>query len=564
MPDWAGGPVGAAVASAHPHGVAGEGAGSSGPWRRGEAGGALRDGVAAAAAVTAAARALAEASRAASDWDAPARARVLRELEVAAGALAAGRSRVLAAEEAAATSLRPGDRDFVAARARLTRTGLGEARREVRLAQTLDALATVAEAVEAGRMPVPHAEALARATAGADERGRRHLAEVSTQADLVALARRLPVREFAAAAERLVAAFDPESAERRHDDQRARRFLVLSHQPDGTHLRGLLDRVAGAELRAALDAVGFAPDESRTKEQADADALVAAVARGTSGLAGVRRTGRPAQARAAAAWDAEQRAADARVSGVAARPTISVLVPATTVAEVVAHRGGGAGRAGGPGGPDGAGGAGGPDGAGGPGAAAGGAGGGQGGVARRSGVAPAVLEDGTVLPMSELARFLCDSELGRIVMDAESVPIDLGRSTRLYSAAQRRAVIVRDRGCAWNGCDVPAAYCDVHHRRWWDRDRGRTDLDNGVLLCSHHHHTVHRHDLVIERAGPPARGPGSWAEPQRYRFADRSGRSVNAPPGAGRGAEDDFSDGPGGCSDACDPGDQGELALRSA
>jgi hypothetical protein len=483
MPEWARGPLGSV-------------AGAPRPLSRPRDGTAAR-GVAEARAVTATARTLAEAARAAGEWDAITRAKVLRELEAAAGALAVGRSRILAAEEAAATSLRPGDRDFVAARARLTRTGLGEARREVRLAQTLDALGAVAEAVEAGRVPVPHAEALARAAAAAGGEGRVRLAEASVQAELVALATRLPVREFASAAERLVAAFDPDTAERRHDDQRARRFLVLSHQADGTHLRGLLDRVAGAELRTALDAVGFAPDESRSKEQADADALVAAVARGVSGIAGVRRAGRPAEARAAAAWDGEQRAADARVSGVAARPTVSVLVPAATIAEVAAHRRRRAADA---------------------------------DAERSAGVEPAALEDGTTLPMSELARFLCDSELGRVVLDAASVPVDLGRTSRLFSAAQRRAVIVRDRGCAWNGCDVPAAYCEVHHIRWWDRDRGPTNLDNGVLLCSHHHHTVHRHDLAIVRAGPPVRGRGAWAEPQRYRFASRAGLLINAPP----------------------------------
>lgn len=501
MPEWARGPLGSVAGAPRPLSRPRDGAARDPSRRPAAHAGTAARGVAEARAVTATARTLAEAARAAGEWDAITRAKALRELEAAAGALAVGRSRILAAEEAAATSLRPGDRDFVAARARLTRTGLGEARREVRLAQTLDALGAVAEAVEAGRVPVPHAEALARAAAAAGGEGRLRLAEASVQAELVALAARLPVREFASAAERLVAAFDPDTAERRHDDQRARRFLVLSHQADGTHLRGLLDRVAGAELRAALDAVGFAPDESRSKEQADADALVAAVARGVSGIAGVSRAGRPAEARAAAAWDGEQRAADARVSGVAARPTVSVLVPAATIAEVVAHRR----RRGEDAEP-------------------------SGDAERSAAVEPAALEDGTTLPMSELARFLCDSELGRVVLDAHSVPVDLGRTSRLFSAAQRRAVIVRDRGCAWNGCDVPAAYCEVHHIRWWDRERGPTNLDNGVLLCSHHHHTVHRHDLAIVRAGPPVRGRGAWAEPQRYRFADRAGLLINAPP----------------------------------
>jgi len=143
--------------------------------------------------------------------------------------------------------------------------------------------------------------------------------------------------------------------------------------------------------------------------------------------------------------------------------------------------------------------------------------------------------------MSQLARLLCDAEIGRVVMAAPSRPLDVGRSHRVFTAAQRRAVIVRDRACAWNGCDVPAAFCEVHHIRWWDRDGGPTDLENGVLLCSHHHHTVHRLDLAIERLGEP---PGDaraaqdlLGEPVRYRFTfgsgARAGEPVNAPPPVG-------------------------------
>lgn len=133
--------------------------------------------------------------------------------------------------------------------------------------------------------------------------------------------------------------------------------------------------------------------------------------------------------------------------------------------------------------------------------------------------------------MSQLARVLCDSEVGRIVMSAGGVPLDLGQTQRLYTGQQRRAVVVRDRVCAWNGCDVPAAYGEVHHIRWWDRDAGPTSVENGVLLCSHHHHVVHQHDLHIVRlARPPVRGP-MLGDPCRYAFVRRDGCEVNAPPG---------------------------------
>ena len=138
--------------------------------------------------------------------------------------------------------------------------------------------------------------------------------------------------------------------------------------------------------------------------------------------------------------------------------------------------------------------------------------------------------------MSQLARVLCDCEIGRIVMSADSLPLDVGRTRRVFTAAQRRAVIVRDRACAWNGCDVPAAYCEIHHIRWWDRDNGPTDLDNGILLCSHHHHVVHQQDLTITRlTGPPldVGRRAMVAEPVQYHFGRRGGEVINAPPDVG-------------------------------
>ncbi|MFD6055504.1 DUF222 domain-containing protein [Agromyces sp. NPDC060279] len=70
-------------------------------------------------------------------------------------------------------------------------------------------------------------------------------------------------------------------------------------------------------------------------------------------------------------------------------------------------------------------------------------------------------------------------------------PLQLGRSARLFSAAQKLALADRDGGCAWPHCSRPPSHTEAHHIAWWHRDDGRTDLDNGILLCSHHHHRVH-------------------------------------------------------------------------
>jgi hypothetical protein len=66
----------------------------------------------------------------------------------------------------------------------------------------------------------------------------------------------------------------------------------------------------------------------------------------------------------------------------------------------------------------------------------------------------------------------------------------LGRARRLFTPAQRKALQVRDRTCRAEGCTVPAAWCEAHHQTPWSRG-GRTDLADGILLCSFHHHRVH-------------------------------------------------------------------------
>ena len=71
-----------------------------------------------------------------------------------------------------------------------------------------------------------------------------------------------------------------------------------------------------------------------------------------------------------------------------------------------------------------------------------------------------------------------------------SAELDLGRTTRYANRAQRRALVGRDRGCAFPGCDRSHHACDAHHIVWWEHN-GPTDLDNLVLLCRFHHVLIH-------------------------------------------------------------------------
>ncbi len=107
--------------------------------------------------------------------------------------------------------------------------------------------------------------------------------------------------------------------------------------------------------------------------------------------------------------------------------------------------------------------------------------------------------DGRPAPVSVVERFLCESWAGRLVMDADGEPLDAGRRRRTFTAAQRRAITVRDRHCQFPGCDLDADWCDVHHLHPWEVGGG-TDLDNGVLVCRRHHTVVHDQRWQVGRS----------------------------------------------------------------
>jgi hypothetical protein len=93
---------------------------------------------------------------------------------------------------------------------------------------------------------------------------------------------------------------------------------------------------------------------------------------------------------------------------------------------------------------------------------------------------------------SAIARQVaCDSSITRIVMGPSSEPLDVGRKTQVVPPAMRRALVARDRGCRFPGCDRPPGWTDAHHVIHWAQG-GPTALTNLVLLCRRHHRLVHR------------------------------------------------------------------------
>ncbi len=102
-------------------------------------------------------------------------------------------------------------------------------------------------------------------------------------------------------------------------------------------------------------------------------------------------------------------------------------------------------------------------------------------------------------------RFACDSRLIGAVVDAHGEVLALGRTRRLVSMGQRRALLVRDRMCQFPGC-AQSQHLQAHHRVAW-ADGGSTDLDNLILLCRFHHTCVHEGGISIHRRLAGAGGP---------------------------------------------------------
>ncbi|MET3767680.1 hypothetical protein ABIB15_000342 [Marisediminicola sp. UYEF4] len=100
--------------------------------------------------------------------------------------------------------------------------------------------------------------------------------------------------------------------------------------------------------------------------------------------------------------------------------------------------------------------------------------------------------DGVEEPITaSAARILAaDAELIPAVLGGKGQVLDLGVGKRLFTRAQRIAFAERDGGCAVTGCGKPPSYTEAHHIHWWSNG-GPTNLNNGILLCTGHHHVIH-------------------------------------------------------------------------
>jgi len=127
------------------------------------------------------------------------------------------------------------------------------------------------------------------------------------------------------------------------------------------------------------------------------------------------------------------------------------------------------------------------------------------------------LDTGAALSAAEARKLACDAGIFPAVLDGHSVPLDLGRERRLITGALRKALILRDRGCAWPGCDRPPRWCAAHHLIHWSQG-GETCLANSVLVCTAHHGMLHHDDgwtVFLGADGHPWFTPPAHLDPQQ-------------------------------------------------
>lgn len=440
-----------------------------------------------------------------SDVDGATGPRLHRELGALADRVRVVAARVLARVEADGRWQAGGERTFPQWAARTEGSSVSGARREAALGRALDeALPATAEAVAEGRISLEHAQVLA----GYAESSPARRAALSSddprmnEAYLVRQATRQGVDQFRKTVARLGAALDAEALEAEHRSATAREYLTMTRRAGGVAFQGFLEHEHAQTVLTALRAVAGVPakDDTRTRDQRQADALV-----GTAhlvldkGLSGGGQAVRPhlsvtvsweslqRQIAAAANADYEHAASSASAAAADADADADAEYATAWLPQGWRPKDWQPGDA-----------------------------------TPWEAHAPAEYADGTPVPATVLARLACDAEISRVVFGPDSAVLDVGRSQRVFTGPQRRAVIARDRHCQYPGCTAPPTLCEVHHVRWWGRDDGPTSVPNGILICWHHHALVHTRNLTITRA------PGRWD------FARHDGRPLtDRPPDQG-------------------------------
>ena len=116
------------------------------------------------------------------------------------------------------------------------------------------------------------------------------------------------------------------------------------------------------------------------------------------------------------------------------------------------------------------------------------------------------------LPIETVRRIACEAKIIPVVLGTNGVVLDVGRSSRLATVHQRRALESMHSTCAIPECLIPVGQCQPHHIAYWNSG-GPSDMNNLVPLCTTHHRCVHeggwKLSLDAESRRLTVRQPGS-------------------------------------------------------
>ena len=133
-------------------------------------------------------------------------------------------------------------------------------------------------------------------------------------------------------------------------------------------------------------------------------------------------------------------------------------------------------------------------------------------------------------PLPTVKRLCCSGALTPIVKSGDQI-LNVGRKYRVVPPRLRQALAARDRQCQFPGCHH-TQFLDAHHIKHWC-DGGETNLDNLLLLCTHHHTAMHEG------------GFGLYARAEGLYFTRPDGRLVEGPSSAEDPREDRDANEPG-------------------
>ena len=132
----------------------------------------------------------------------------------------------------------------------------------------------------------------------------------------------------------------------------------------------------------------------------------------------------------------------------------------------------------------------------------------------------AVSTSGIPIPAGQARAMVCNAGLYPVVLNGKSRILDLGRTQRLFSKSQARAIRAAYRGCAYPGCSMPAHRCELDHLDKWEHG-GRTDIETSDLYCEIHHIARHCglfHAVKVKGSRPMVLLPRELDPEQRLQF----------------------------------------------